>query len=82
MELKLLRKLQENRVLQYAGDATAKGEAIIGELLATDRPKYKMFRQRVMAGSSLRGISALFDGRLASSLGSWLCLLAVLLARA
>ena len=36
MELKLLRKLQENRLLQPTGDTTATGEAIItGELMAT-----------------------------------------------
>ena len=36
MELKLLRKLQENRLLQLTGDATATGEAIITrELMAT-----------------------------------------------
>ena len=29
MELKLLRKLQENRLLQLTGDAMATGEAII-----------------------------------------------------
>ena len=36
VELKLLRKLQENQLLQPAGDATATGEVIIsGELKAT-----------------------------------------------
>ena len=84
MEFKLLRKLQENQLLQPTGDAMATGEAIItGELMAIqDRPKYKVFRQRVMAGSSLHRIAALFSGRLhvASSAGSPLCLLAILLA--
>ena len=42
VELTLLRKLQENRLLQPTGDVTATGEAIItGELMATqDRLKY------------------------------------------
>ena len=36
VELKPLRKLQENRLLQPTGDATVTGEAIItGELMAT-----------------------------------------------
>ena len=36
VELKLLRKLQENRLLQPTRDTTATGEAIItGELMAT-----------------------------------------------
>ena len=84
MELKLLRKLQENLVLQPTGDATATGEVIItGELMATvDRQKNEVFRQSLMAESTLRGIAALFAGRPASSSGSPLCMLGVLLARA
>ena len=36
MELKLLRKLQENGLLQHTGQVMATGEAIItGELMAT-----------------------------------------------
>ena len=36
VEVKLLKKLQKNRLLQRAGDAMATGEAIIrGELMAT-----------------------------------------------
>ena len=78
MELKLLRKLRENRLLQPTGDDMAKGEVIItAELIATGQPRYKVFRQRVMAGSSLCGIGALFAGRLACSVGSPLSLLVV-----
>ena len=40
VELKLLRKLLENRLLQPTGDAMATGEAIItGELMATGQAK-------------------------------------------
>ena len=42
MELKLLGKLQENRLLQPTGDATATGEAIItGELKATGQAEIR-----------------------------------------
>ena len=40
VELKLLRKLKENRSLQPTGDATVIGEAIITcELMATGQPE-------------------------------------------
>ena len=42
MELKLLRKLQENRLLQPTGDVLATGGAIIGgELMATGETEVK-----------------------------------------
>ena len=54
----------------------ATGEAIIiGELMATGQAEI----QNVQTTSD-GGIAALFAGHLASSLGLWLCLLAVLLA--
>ena len=60
MELKLSRKLPENRLLHPTGNAMATGGAIIiGEL-----------KQRFMAASLLRGMVALFAGRLASLAGS------------
>ena len=77
MELKLPRKLQENRLLQPTGEATAMGEEIItGELMGTGQTKI----QSVQAKRDGEWIAALFAGCLASSAGSLLCLLAALLA--
>ena len=46
----------------------ATGEAITTEeLMATSRDRGTVFRQRVMAGSSLREIASLLDGHLGSS---------------
>ena len=85
VELKLLRKLQENRLLQPTGDATATGELITtGELMDIGEAEVQSVQTMrdgslasqslasetsVMAGSSLRGIAALFAGRKASSSG-------------
>ena len=61
MELKLLRNLQENQLLQPTGDATATGEAIItGELMATGQGKVRSV-QTMCDG----GIVALWDRRFA-----------------
>ena len=68
VELKLQRKLKENRLLQPTGDAMATGEVIVTEeLMATGKLSYTVFRQCVTAGSSLRRIAALLPGLLASS---------------
>ena len=77
VELKLLRKLQENRSLQLTGGVMATGEAIItGELLATGQAKVQSVQTSrdggIVASQDLR----FFVGRLAGSAGSPLCLFA------
>ena len=59
VELKLLRKLQENRLLQSIGDTTATGEAIItGELMATGQDKINVQNVQTMRDG---GIIASWD---------------------
>ena len=51
MELKLLRKLQENRLLQPTGDAMATGGAIIiGELMATGEAEVQCVQTTLSGG--------------------------------
>ena len=69
VELKLLRKLQEDRLLQPTGDTMATGKAIItGELMATGE-------------AELHSVQTMHDGRIRHFAGSSFCLLAVYLAR-
>ena len=57
VELKLVRKLQENRLLQPTGDVTATGEAIItGELMATGQTEVQHTKaySRILTKGSFR----------------------------
>ena len=72
-ELKLTRKLQENRLLQPTGDAIATGGArIVGELVAIGEAAVQSVQTKLDCGiipsrDGLCGIAALLAGSLASS---------------
>ena len=78
VELKLSRKLQENRLLQPTGDAMGTGGAIIkAELIATGEAEVQSIQTMLDGGIVASRNGRFVAGRLASSAGSPLCLLAV-----